>query len=378
MSSQLAWWPYVNCDQQPIKSFVYPLHLVHLCIKWKPYKWRRGWNRRRRSSCLGRWTNRENHQLNRILHRPQQIYSLQEPLPTLWPQRSIYRPFLSLSFNRETQLLHVQRSTWGVWTTCSQRWALTKRPKNKQCYCIMLERKPKMCSKLSPYQSWRVRVMNTELPSKHSTITSNLIGVLIITFISFVRNRKGLVIISPSPSSTFVFNCWHANVSSQIYTDLEIKRQIIQGKSAVRPGRKTIGKNLNLEGLLKASRWMETADERRSVAEGSSGSILSWITSQKLNLMKAVNTVEQLHATPWVSPNVVVPEPPRPKEIRICVDMQSLNQAITRERHVIPTIDDVVSDSMDVKSLVRLILIKGTTRSRSNLIRNNSRRCPLM
>ena len=47
---------------------------------------------------------------------------------------------------------------------------------------------------------------------------------------------------------------------------------------------------------------METADERSSVAEGSSGSILSWITSQKLNLIKAVNTVEQLHAN--LSPDV--------------------------------------------------------------------------
>ena len=57
-----------------------------------------------------------------------------------------------------------------------------------------------------------------------------------------------------SPSSIFVFNCWHANVSSPIYTDLEIKRQIIQGKPAGRPGRKAIGKNLNLVGLLKAAR----------------------------------------------------------------------------------------------------------------------------
>jgi len=32
------------------------------------------------------------------------------------------------------------------------------------------------------------------------------------------------------------------------------------------------------------------------MAEGSSGSILSWKTSQKLNLIKAVNTVEQLYA----------------------------------------------------------------------------------
>ena len=39
---------------------------------------------------------------------------------------------------------------------------------------------------------------------------------------------------------------------------------------------------------------------------------------------------------PWVSP--------KPNEIRICVDMGSLNKAIIKERHVIPTIDDVLSD----------------------------------
>ena len=32
------------------------------------------------------------------------------------------------------------------------------------------------------------------------------------------------------------------------------------------------------------------------MAEGSSGSIRSWVTSQKLNLIKAVNTVEKLYA----------------------------------------------------------------------------------
>lgn len=58
------------------------------------------------------------------------------------------------------------------------------------------------------------RVMNTELPSTHSPITSNLRSVLIITYTSFVRNCKSLVRISPS--STPVFNCWHANASSQI------------------------------------------------------------------------------------------------------------------------------------------------------------------
>ena len=50
-------------------------------------------------------------------------------------------------------------------------------------------------------------------------------------------------------------------------TDLEIKRQIIQGTSSVRLRRKAIEQNLNLEGLLKAARPMETADEQTSEIE---------------------------------------------------------------------------------------------------------------
>ena len=50
-------------------------------------------------------------------------------------------------------------------------------------------------------------------------------------------------------------------------TDLEIKRQIIQGTSSVRLRRKAIEQNLNLEGMLKAARSMETADEQTSEIE---------------------------------------------------------------------------------------------------------------
>lgn len=170
------------------------------------------------------------------------------------------------------------------------------------------------------------------------------------------------------------------------------------------------------------------------MAEGSSGSILSWITSQKLNPIKAVKTVEQLYAnlpsdvpeflkdfprllngmgeykgepvhihipvdesnrpvaqphyrilfhvrkqvedkprqlenedivegnegpTSWVSPIVVVPHPSKPNEIRICVDMRSLNQAILREWHVIPTIDNVVSDLNGCKVFSKIYLNQG-------------------
>jgi hypothetical protein len=49
-------------------------------------------------------------------------------------------------------------------------------------------------------------------------------------------------------------------------------------------------------------------------------------------------------ATPWVSPIVVFPKPNDPENIRLCIDMRLPNTAIERERHLQPTIDDLVTD----------------------------------
>ena len=46
--------------------------------------------------------------------------------------------------------------------------------------------------------------------------------------------------------------------------------------------------------------------------------------------------------TPWVNPIVVVPK--KSGQIRICVDMREANKAITREKHLVPTIDELITD----------------------------------
>ena len=55
---------------------------------------------------------------------------------------------------------------------------------------------------------------------------------------------------------------------------------------------------LNVCGKLRANIASDhcSSEETFYVAEGSSGSILSWTTSQKLNLIKAVSMVEQMSA----------------------------------------------------------------------------------
>ena len=45
--------------------------------------------------------------------------------------------------------------------------------------------------------------------------------------------------------------------------------------------------------------------------------------------------------TPWVSPIVVAP---KKTGIRICVHMRAANQAIERERHPVPTVQDLIVD----------------------------------
>jgi transposase InsO family protein len=47
--------------------------------------------------------------------------------------------------------------------------------------------------------------------------------------------------------------------------------------------------------------------------------------------------------TPWVSP-IVTPPKKDPEQIRLCVDMREANRAIERERHQVPTVDEIVSD----------------------------------
>ena len=66
---------------------------------------------------------------------------------------------------------------------------------------------------------------------------------------------------------------------------------------------------------------------------------------EQLAKLEAADIIEPVHeATPWISPILVVPKPRKPEEIRICVDMRRANEAVKRERHLMPTRDEIIQD----------------------------------
>ena len=62
---------------------------------------------------------------------------------------------------------------------------------------------------------------------------------------------------------------------------------------------------------------------------------------QELESLERHGIIEKVEgATPWVSPLVIIPK--KNGDVRICVDMRMANQAIKRERHPSPTVDDLI------------------------------------
>jgi glutaredoxin-related protein len=62
----------------------------------------------------------------------------------------------------------------------------------------------------------------------------------------------------------------------------------------------------------------------------------------ELEKLERLDIIERVDGpTPWVSPIVAVPK--KDGSIRICVDMREANKAIQRERHLTPTLDDILN-----------------------------------
>ena len=58
--------------------------------------------------------------------------------------------------------------------------------------------------------------------------------------------------------------------------------------------------------------------------------------------------------TPWVNPLVVVPK--SEGDIRLCIDMRRANKAILRDRHPIPTVDEILKSLNGSKVFSKLDL----------------------
>ncbi|XP_014668802.1 PREDICTED: uncharacterized protein K02A2.6-like [Priapulus caudatus] len=64
---------------------------------------------------------------------------------------------------------------------------------------------------------------------------------------------------------------------------------------------------------------------------------------RELDKLKEMDVIEKVSGpTPWVSPIVVVPK--KNNEVRICVEMRKANEAVKRTKHVMPTIDELITD----------------------------------
>ena len=73
---------------------------------------------------------------------------------------------------------------------------------------------------------------------------------------------------------------------------------------------------------------------------------------QELQYLKENDIIEKVEGpTPWIFSIVAAPKPKQPDKVRLCVDMRQANRTIQRERHLMPTVDDMINDLDGSKSL---------------------------
>jgi len=77
----------------------------------------------------------------------------------------------------------------------------------------------------------------------------------------------------------------------------------------------------------------------------------------ELNRLEQLDIIEKADGhTPWVSPLVIVP---KSTGVRICIDSRAVNTAIERERHPMPTIEDLITDLNGATIFSKIDLNKG-------------------
>ena len=79
---------------------------------------------------------------------------------------------------------------------------------------------------------------------------------------------------------------------------------------------------------------------------------------RELQRLEDLDIIEKVDGpTPWISPIVVVPK--KNGETRLCVDMREANKAVRREKHPMPTIDELITDLNGATVFTTLDLTSG-------------------
>ena len=79
---------------------------------------------------------------------------------------------------------------------------------------------------------------------------------------------------------------------------------------------------------------------------------------QELERLQSLDIIEPVSGpTSWLNP--FIPVPKSDGNIRLCLDMRQANQAIKRERHVIPKMEDIIQDLHGAKVFSKIDLREG-------------------
>ena len=78
--------------------------------------------------------------------------------------------------------------------------------------------------------------------------------------------------------------------------------------------------------------------------------------SKELKKLEEQDIIEKVsnQPTPWIS--AIVATPKKDGDIRLCVDMREANQAIKRERHTMPTLEDFKTEVNGAKFFSKIDL----------------------
>ena len=79
---------------------------------------------------------------------------------------------------------------------------------------------------------------------------------------------------------------------------------------------------------------------------------------EELEHLQKLDIIEQVNGrTSWVNPLVAVPK--KDNKIHLCLDMRRANEAIIRERHIIPKVEDILTELHGAKYFSKLDLREG-------------------